>query len=265
MKSKTTNNPQGGRTLEKPRWPRADEDWALFLDVDGTLIDFAATPDAVRVPPGLVDLLGALCESLGGALTLLSGRRLEDLDDLFAPLRLPAAGQHGLERRGSSGTVQRFSADPQLLARLRAELNIMAAEQPGLLLEDKGAGLALHYRNAPEYEEQVVAATAHLAQSTQGAFEVQRGQFVCELKPVGFDKGSALAAFMDETPFAARTPVCIGDDLTDEHAFAEAHRHGGISILIGERRPTGARFGLASPADLHRWLRRLLGRLSNAL
>nr|WP_255494766.1 trehalose-phosphatase [Luteibacter sp. Sphag1AF] len=225
----------------------------MFLDADGTLLPFADDPDAVIVAPGLVDLLDELRSKLGGALALISGRAIANLDYLFGRPDWAAAGQHGLERRGSYGALTVEAVDPVELANLRDAAYVLAASLPGVRVEDKGFSIALHCRERPEHEQ----ALAHLAPAIAGrfkGFELQPGSYVFEFKPRGMDKGKAVAALMSVEPFTDRVPVYLGDDLTDEHAFAAVNALGGSSVRVGTREPTVAGFTLSSPADVHAWL-----------
>jgi trehalose 6-phosphate phosphatase len=233
--------------------------WALFLDLDGSLAEFAPRPDAALLAEGTRELLERLHERLGGAIALLSGRSLEVVDRMLAPLRLPAAGVHGLERRGAGGATRRVALDPGQVTAVRRAVQDAAARLPGVSFEDKGISFALHYRAVPHQEAAVLAMAEGIADRHRSGYELQRGAQVAELKPTGADKGTALAAFMAEAPFAGRIPVAAGDDWTDEHAFRQAQRLGGFGIVIGRRRPTAARHALADPAALRAWLRRLAG------
>lgn len=226
---------------------------ALFLDVDGTLLDIVDRPDQVSVPTTLVPLLERTRDRLGGALALLSGRALAELDRLFAPLCLPAGGLHGLQIRCADGRVSAPQADPALpgvLARAQA----MATTLPGLVIEDKQHTLALHYRLAPQAAKQVQAQAQRWLDELGAGWTLQHGKAVVELRPAGCDKGAALAQLMHGKAFAGRQPVMIGDDLTDEHAFAMAARLGGFGMLVGPARDSSARFRLPDPASVHGWL-----------
>jgi trehalose 6-phosphate phosphatase len=244
---------EGRRRGDPPKLPVSPSTQALFLDVDGTLLPIAPHPDAVRVPPTLLTLLEALNARVGGALALVSGRSLADIDALFAPLRLPAAGVHGLERRDADGTVHR-SDTTSLLRPLRGPLTDFVGARKGLLLEDKQHSLALHYRAAPEHEAEAEAFLRGLAAAVP-ELEVTRGKMVLEVKPAGVDKGTAVAAFLMEPPFAGRRPVYIGDDVTDEDAFAAVNAAGGLSIRVGTAAATAATHFLSDEAAVHDWLR----------
>ncbi len=234
-----------------PPPPRLD--WAYFLDVDGTLIDIADTPDAVHVDDALLALIARLQRASGGAVALVSGRALSFLDHRLGALHLPVAGQHGLERRDASGRVWMHAAPPAARSAIKAALAPVLARHPGLLLEDKGLTLALHYRLAPQLASYAHRLMARLAAAANAGLEVQRGRRVAEIKPAGMDKGAAVAAYLAEPPFARRRPVFIGDDLNDEHGFAEVNRLDGISIKVGKG-ASCARYRLADVAAVRRWL-----------
>jgi len=247
------------QALDLPPPPRLRAaDVALFLDVDGTLLEIEHEPGAVHVPDELCRVLEQLQAAAGGALALVSGRSLDQIDRLFSPLCLSAAGLHGLERRNLGSQVRRAAPDPAILAHARERLSAFAAATEGVLLEDKGLTLALHYRNAPAAAGAALAVAEAAVAESGGALDLLRGKMVCELKPPGADKGQAIAAFMAEPPFAGRRPVFAGDDVTDEAGFATINELGGISIRIGGASPTAATFGLRDVAAVQSWLLELL-------
>ena len=230
---------------------------ALFLDVDGCLIDLADRPEDVVVPPGLVDDLERLSARVGGALALVSGRAIADIDRLFAPLRLPAAGQHGLEWRSTpTGAVERVPVDRAVLDRLAASLSGFASSRPGLRVEPKGAAVAIHYRQAPDLGADVIAFAEALLADVPG-WHALAGKMVVELKPDGGDKGAAVDRFLALSPFAGRRPLAAGDDVTDEDSFAAALRHGGVALQVGDREPTQANRRLPDPAAMRAWIAHL--------
>lgn len=239
----------------RPQPPAIADDWALFLDVDGCLLDFAATPDGVVVPTSLSAMLAVLASRLQGALALISGRALDTLDDLFPALRnLPAAGLHGLERRGAGAFRQAAPSSPRALAAIHAEAEALASAWPGAVVERKGPNLALHWRAAPQAAAPLQALASAVLPRLPG-YRLQAGDQVLELRPdAGADKGSAILAFLDEPPFRGRVPVFVGDDLTDEHGFGAVNARGGISILVGARKASAAHYGLRDPASLRAWL-----------
>ena len=233
--------------------PAFSPGWAIFLDIDGTLLEHAERPDAVRADAALGRLLGELSDVTGGALALISGRAVAELDMLFAPLRLAVAGQHGIERRDAHRTVHRHMFPLEPLRRAARQLGEFAAGHAGLLLEDKGHSLALHYRLAPELAAAAREAVMQALAALGPAFELQSGKLVYEIKPEGRDKGTAIQEFLAEAPFAGRLPVFIGDDATDEYGFAIVNRADGHSIKVGPG-ASMARWRLADAAAVRRWL-----------
>ncbi len=240
-----------------PPPPSPASDWAWFLDVDGTLIDIAPTPSAIHIPPAMPGLLSALAFRFGGAVALVSGRTLDNIRMLVAPFRPPAAGMHGLERVTAGGVVIRPS-EASGLDDIRDRLRIFATAHEGVIIEDKGLTLALHYRLAPACEDSARRAVEDSV-SRHPAFRMLAGKMVFEIAPAGCDKGTAVRAFMDEPPFAGRIPVFVGDDVTDEHGFAAVNDMGGVSILVGEERATAARFRLADVGACQAWLAEAAG------
>ena len=228
-------------------------DFAFFLDIDGTLLEIAATPKAVHMAKDDCKLVAALYDKADGALTLVSGRSLAMIDELFSPMRLPAAGQHGVERRDARGRVHKPSLSDDLLARAAEPIRAFAQQHAGLVFEHKGYSMALHYRLAPRLASAAHAVVREAARELGDGVEVQRGKMVAELKPAGHDKGRAIEAFMKERPFARRVPVFLGDDLTDEHGFRVVDRLGGHSIKVGAG-PTVARWRLPNPSAARAWL-----------
>jgi len=234
----------------------APRDHALFLDIDGCLIDLADTPEGITLPPGLPAMLARLSDRMGGALALVTGRKLDWVDATFAPYRFPVAGLHGFQRRTSDGQAVEVAVPPGIDI-ARAHLTPFAAI-PGMVLEDKGIALGLHYRQAPEREAEARAAMAEVAAAVGPAWELQFGKKVIELRPAGATKGGAVTAFLTETPFAGRIPVTIGDDVTDETMFPIANERGGLSVRIADpAEPTAARAHLSSPTALRASLERI--------
>jgi trehalose 6-phosphate phosphatase len=241
---------------------RRAEGWALFLDVDGTLLEIAETPQDVRVPSTLKPLLVSLSFRLNGALALISGRTLNDLDHLFAPLRFCAAGMHGSECRDAAGYVIRPQLDRDCLNDAREHLRQFTNQHEGLLLEDKGHGLAVHFRRAPHLSWEVRTAVSLACQRAGSSFTVQAGKCVFEIRPAACTKGTAIRAFMERPPFAARLPIYIGDDLTDEDGFAVVNEIGGISIRVGEAQGSAAQHSLPGVRQVLRWLESIPAPLS---
>lgn len=224
---------------------------ALFLDLDGTLVDIAPRPDAIRVTGELKALLAATRQRLQGRLAIVSGRSLADLDRHLGDALGLAAGTHGAELRGAGGGV----SGPEwhrALAHIRLVLS--QADTQGLLIEDKDVAIAIHYRDRPEREGQALTLAQQLADLSDGMFAVQRGRMVAELRPDGCDKGGAVRAFLREPVFAGARPIFIGDDLTDEAGFRTCADLGGYGVLVGEPRSSAARYALEDVAAVHRWL-----------
>lgn len=244
-------------SAQRPSPPALADDWALFLDVDGCLLDLAATPGEVAVPRGLPTHLVALQARFQGAFALVSGRMIATLDTLFAPSRLNAVGLHGVERR-CPGTVDAVVEVPVELARVRDDAMRLAAIYDGALVEDKGAAVALHWRQAPNAEQALQAFAAHALERLPG-YRLQQGKQVVEIYPGGseggrIDKGSAIAALLAQPPFSGRKPVFAGDDLTDETGFEVVNARAGLSVLVGDRGGSAARYHLPDPAAVRAWL-----------
>lgn len=236
-----------------PSLPRPHDDWALFLDVDGTLIEIADAPDRVTVDDRVQGILTGLDARFSHAVALVSGRPIATLDALFAPLRLASAGLHGLERRARDGTIDRCAADIHM-DEVRRDVAAFARRDPGLLVEDKGLSVALHYRRAPGCEDDAVRFATALVARLDDGLALQRGKMVLEFRPPGPDKGDVVASFMAAPPFRGRIPVFIGDDVTDEHGFAAVNRLGGHSIRVGNGAATEASWQIDGVANLLDWL-----------
>lgn len=223
---------------------------ALFLDFDGTIVDIAARPDAVIVKPGMLELLDGLARRLDGALAVVSGRSIAELDNFLHPLVLPTAGVHGAERRDIEGVVTRLKAPSLGDAALRLEAFV--ADHPGLLLERKPGSLALHYRMAPEFEAACLHAMNLISEEVPG-MALMHGKMVIELKPALASKALALRSFMRERPFAGRDPLFAGDDVTDENGFETLQGLGGGGVKVGAGE-TCAKFRVAGTSTLREWL-----------
>jgi len=233
-----------------------DRNIALFLDVDGTLLEIASTPDAVKVPAALRNTLQLAAARENGALALISGRCIGELDQLFAPCVFPSAGQHGLERRDAQGRFFRPEIDTNALVGAREALIELQSKHEGLLLEDKGTAIAMHFRLAPRYESVVRRVMTTLAEPLQEGFALREGKCVIELTPCGYSKRTAIEAFMSEPPFAGRTAVFFGDDITDEDGFEAVNALDGYSIRVGaSTRPSVARYRFGSVSAVIAWLR----------
>ncbi|WP_084009779.1 trehalose-phosphatase [Pandoraea oxalativorans] len=239
---------------------------AFFFDLDGTLAPLAARPDAVKLPRDTARVLARLFERTNGAIAVVSGRAIDDIDGLLAPLRVPAAGLHGAEIRHAHGGLVRaegHAADTESVAAMAAPLQALVAQHPGLLLENKGCALALHYRGAPELAGVARDTMRSLADLHADRFSLQPGKLVFELRPRNVSKGRAISTLLNEAPFAGRTPLFAGDDLTDEAGFADVNALGGITIKIGDGESC-AHYRLPSPEALTAWLLTLHGDTSPA-
>lgn len=232
--------------------------WALFLDVDGTLLDLQAVPDAVVVPAALHTRMASLRHRLSGALALVSGRSLTDIDRLF-PDFPDVAGTHGAEWRMAGRPVLAAAALPEAAL---AMIEDAARALPGVLVERKAASVALHFALAPEQAAAVQALARSALRALGPSYRLQGGKAVVELTPADVGKGAAIERFMGRVPYAGRTPVFVGDDLTDEDGFHAVHRLGGISIHVGDG-PSAARHRLASPDAVRGWLAALDDRLGD--
>jgi trehalose 6-phosphate phosphatase len=239
---------------------------ALFLDIDGTLLDLAPTPEHVLVDDDIARLLPALGRHLGGAVALITGRTIRDADALFPGLTLPVAGQHGLERRSADGVLHSHGEGPPGYGWLHGELEQLCARHSGLWLEDKGATLALHYRLAPglaSYVHRTVRAIVSTLGASGSQWRLQPGKGIIEIKPAGRDKGAAILDYMSEKPFVGRLPVFVGDDRTDEFGFNAVTVLGGWAVKVGPG-ITNARFRLRDVATVRQWLTGLLPRMRSA-
>lgn len=247
-----------GGSVAAPWGLLEDDGHALFLDFDGTLVELAERPELVTVAASLPVTLGRLQLLLHGKLALVSGRPIAQIDALLAPLVLPVAGVHGLERRGLDGQLLRAGI-PDLAVALAAA-NTLAAHYPQLWVELKYGALALHYRQAPELGPLCLATMLAAVQACPGSVLLP-GKMVVEIKPAAVDKGTAIAAFLAEAPFAGQRAVFVGDDLTDEAGFAMAQLGGGAGIKVGPG-PTIARYRIDHPAALALALAQLASTLS---
>jgi len=227
---------------------------AFLLDIDGTLLDLAPTPGGVRVPPGLTDSLKRLLARTSGALALVSGRSLQDIDRIFAPDLFPAVGGHGAEMR-LTGHIEAVAIHaPPLDKEFRRRLAEIARIAPGILIEDKGYSLALHYRMAPEAEQAIYREVSRLRADLPNApIEVLPGKCVCEIKHSGFTKATGVREVMARAPFQGRRPLFIGDDVTDETVFAIMPDFDGLSFSVG-RRAQGVAGHFDAPADVRAFL-----------
>ena len=236
---------------------RLDE-CAILLDIDGTLLDLAPTPREVWVPPGLATTLSGLLIRTSGALALVSGRSLNDIDLIFAPEQFPAVGGHGAEMRISTDSEAVATHAPPMDKELKRRLAAIARLSPGILLEDKGYSLALHYRLAPHAEKAIYEAVSLIRADLPNApIEVLPGKCVCEIKHSGFNKATGVLELMTHEPFRGRRPIFIGDDVTDETVFAIMPDLDGLAFSVG-RRAQGVADHFDEPRDVREWLARLL-------
>lgn len=226
---------------------------ALFLDVDGTLLDIQDHPAGVRAEPALIRLLTSLATETGGALSLISGRTVADVDRIFAPVRFAAAGAHGAELRlrpDDPVTSTQWSLPSPVLEEMRA----FAATDPGLLLEEKQGGVSLHFRRAPGLEAQCTELVQRLLPAIEKDFRLIAGKMVFEFAPREHHKGAAITEMMQQEPFAGRRAVFLGDDVTDEDGFRAINAMGGVTIHVGDDCDSEARFSLPDVAAVRRWL-----------
>jgi trehalose 6-phosphate phosphatase len=244
--------------LGPPPLPAAGERWALFIDIDGTLADFALEPKLVRIDAATREFLVRLTASLDGALAVLSGRALTDVDRVLSPLVLPAGAMHGLESRDANGVVTFCNPPGDIATQVGRACEERVKALDGVWVEHKGGvAFALHFRTVRAQESAVQRLAQELAEASAGQYVVQLGDCVAELRPAGADKGMALAAMLERPPFRHRRPIVLGDDFTDEVAFAVAARLEGFGVIVGSRRPTRARHGLPSPEAVRQWLGQL--------
>jgi trehalose 6-phosphate phosphatase len=233
--------------------------WALFLDLDGTLIDIAITPHAITIPVELPLLLERLANDLNGALAVVSGRPIAAIDALFAPFKPIAAGLHGMELRLPQTSQTVYGTAPEV-GTLREPARRLVQSLPGTLLEDKGATLALHYRLAPQHADALYAGARALI-GGRPDLHLLWGKMVMEIKPRSTTKGDAVRALCELAPFAGRVPVFVGDDVTDRDGFAVAQELGGCAVTVGDMGLASAAMVLANPAAVRDWLADLAARL----
>ncbi len=241
--------------LERP------SDWALFLDLDGTVIDIASTPDGVSVSSGLVESLSLLARGLDGAIAIVTGRRIAEADRLLAPLKLIAAGVHGAELRVTAGGEIASCAEP-LPVSLMAAVTDLCRDWPGVLLEPKRSSIAVHYRAAvPAAGPALEQALQRLLESTADHLILCHGRKVLEVVPKDISKGAALESMAELTAFRSRRPIMIGDDISDETAFDAAVRLDGLALRVAGEHFTKDTAQFESPAQVRRWLAELAQRV----
>ncbi len=243
--------------------PRAD--WALFLDVDGTLLDIAELPAAVVVPDKLPDALAAAGRALDGALALVSGRPIAELDAMFAPLRLAAAGQHGCEIRLAADRPVAMLASRPIDGAVHQQLAAIIADHPATWIEAKGHAIAIHYRRAPTAGDSLGARLREVVAGNQYPLALVPGRMVWEIRDAGHSKATAVEAFMRESTFAGRLPVFVGDDWTDEDGFSAVERHGGLALPVGGVHQATRQSAFQCPAAVRDWLARLPQHLARSV
>jgi trehalose 6-phosphate phosphatase len=243
-------------------FPGPNANWALFLDVDGTLLDIASDPASVEVPPGLLTTLSLLRETLGGALALVSGRAIADLDRLFFPLELAAAGQHGAEMRLAPGGKVETLVNDEPIRLVEGPIEDYVRLWPGVLLERKGLSLAVHYRHAPESRAMLRQYLVDTLRYHKSSLTMLEGRMVFDLKSPGVTKGTAIARLMLTEAFRRRVPVFIGDDRTDEYGFATVNQAGGYTIRVGTLDGSVARSQISDPAAVRAWLDHVIGSIN---
>jgi trehalose 6-phosphate phosphatase len=248
--------------LDKANAVLADPNrWALFIDIDGTLLGMAATPDAVVVPAGLVQLLDSVVSGLGGAAAILTGRRIAEADRLFAPLKLAASGVHGTELRlERGGPIDTLSQEiPASVIQAMDNISRIAS---GILVEHKGSGVAVHYRNAPLARRALESEMAAIVAASSYDLVLREGRKVLEAVPLGYSKGTALTTLMSRAPFKGRRPVMVGDDIGDESAFLVAERLGGLALRVAGEHYDRRAADFDGVGSVRAWLEALAHRLA---
>lgn len=238
-------------TMDMLKAPEIERHWALFLDLDGTLLDIALAPDKVIIPPGLIDALARVGAALNGALAVVSGRRLADIDRMLSPLRLPVAAEHGAVVRLPSGVVDSVSPVRRPPPQWAAQLRDATRDWSGILVEEKTYSIAIHYRLAPDRMSAVKQLATSLVRSDP-QFELLAAKRAFEVRPKGVTKGRAVQMLIETEPFRARQPVFVGDDVTDEDGMEVAARLGGFGLNVGAvfgGKPPAVRDWLARAAD----------------
>ncbi len=242
--------------MNRSAYPTIQKPYAFFFDIDGTLAGLQSTPDAVSIPTEVIAQLVSLSHSQKGALAVVSGRPLTQIDKLIAPLVCAAAGIHGAEVRDAQGIYHQVDVDPQQLKEIATQLTDATEKLPGVLLEKKALAFALHFRQAPEFEQTLHQLASEIVRDYP-TFTLQPGKCVWEIKPQQCDKGAAIDFLMKNEPFQGRTPIFVGDDVTDESGFRVVNQRHGISIKIGTG-VTEARYRLAGVTQLYQWLQNIM-------
>ena len=235
-----------GKINPAVRAPAPRSDWALFLDIDGTLIDIASRPDAVIIPPALPSILEGAQKRLGGALAVVSGRPLATIDQFMAPLILPCAAEHGAVLRLPDGKLLEATSSMAVPPHWRERIGDALRKYKGVLLGDKSYSLDVHYRLAPHHEEEI-GELVETVVAENPAFEVLPAHMAREIRHKSLNKGAAVQLLMKHPPFAGRTPVFVGDDVTDEDGFRAATQVGGLGLHVQDAFD-------GKPAEVRRWL-----------
>jgi trehalose 6-phosphate phosphatase len=232
------------------------EQYCVFLDFDGTLVEIEDRPDDVRIDAATLQFIERLRDRVGRALALLSGRDIHVIDRLLYPLVLPVAGVHGLQRRDASGRLHSPIIDQSIVDAIAAKVEAAFVSEPGVVIERKTGAVAIHFRLRPDFEKRCLALARKIIRDRPG-LDMIKGKMVCEIRLHGNDKGSVIAAFLEERPFKGRKPIFAGDDATDEPGFISVNARHGVSIKIGEN-PTAAKFRAANILELRSWLDELM-------
>lgn len=234
--------------------PSPRPDWALFLDIDGTLIEHAEHPEGVTIPRDLPDRLAAAQAALDGAVALVSGRTIDWMDRKFSPTRLAASGQHGAEVRLAPDAPAVPIPMPKWRAPLEEALKRELDSWPGVFVEHKPLSLAVHFRAVPEFGDAVMERVMALGRGLDETVEFLHGRYVIEVRQAGHNKGTAVETLMKTAVFTGRTPVFLGDDITDEDGFSAARRLGGIAVAVGPRETSRADYHMSGPTNVRAWL-----------
>lgn len=232
------------------------QDYCIFLDFDGALVEIADRPDNVRIDAAMLQFLENLRDASGHALALVSGRDIGVIDRLIHPLILPVAGVHGLQRRDAAGRLHSPVIDQSVVESMAAEAAAAFRLEPGVVIEKKTGAVAIHFRLRPDFEKRCHAFARKIS-GARADLHLIEGKMVCEIRVSGSDKGGVVDAFLDERPFKGKTPIYAGDDATDEPAFAAVNARGGLSVKVGGGR-TVARFRAKDIPDLRHWLEGLV-------
>ncbi len=232
------------------------EQYCVFLDFDGTLVEIEDRPDDVRIDAATLQLIERLRDKVGRALALVSGRDIHVIDRLLYPLVLPVAGVHGLQRRDASGRLHSPVIDQNVVEAIASQVQAEFRSEPGVVIEKKTGAVAIHFRLRPDFEKKCHALARKIIRGRPD-LHIIKSKMVCEIRLQGNDKGAVIATFLEERPFKGRKPIFAGDDATDEPGFVAVNACGGVSIKIGED-PTAARHRAANTLELRNWLDELI-------